>query len=67
MGVISRKWGNLRWGIIFLSGAVLMTCWLFRAGQSGRADESKSFYIRDMQLGRAHPDTLYAHFAMPAT
>jgi HEAT repeat protein len=60
MGVISRKCGNLRWGIIFLSAAVLMTCWLFRAGQSGRADESKSSYVRDIPLGRAHPDTLYA-------
>ena len=60
MGVISKKWENLRWGIILLSGAVLITCLIFRADQFGRADQSKSPNVRDIQLGRAHPDTLYA-------
>jgi len=60
MGVISKKWGNLRWGVILLSGAVLITWLTFRAGQSSRADQPKSANVRDIHLGRAHPDTLYA-------
>ena len=37
MGVTLRKWGNLRWGIVLLSAAVLITCLIFHGGQFSRA------------------------------
>jgi len=60
MGGFSRKWGNRRWGTLLLSGVVLLAWLNLHPRHSGHADQSKPSVVREIQLGHAHPDSLYA-------
>ncbi len=60
MAVLREKRRTLRWGLALLSSAFLITCLLDQRGHFGRADQTTAPSVREIQLGRAHPDTLYA-------
>jgi len=60
MGALREKTRILRWGFILVSGTLLITSLLIETGQSGRANQTTPPGMREIQLGRAHPDTLYA-------
>jgi len=58
MGVVSRKWMGPQCGVLLASVGALVTVLLVQVGQSSRADQSQS--VREIQLGQARPDVLYA-------
>ncbi len=60
MAVLREKRRTLRCGLTLLSSAFLITCLLVQTGHFGRADQTAAPRVREIQLGRAHPDTLYA-------
>ncbi len=60
MAALREKRRTLRWGLTVLSSAFLISCLLVQTGHFGRADQTTAPGVREIQLGRAHPDTLYA-------
>ena len=60
MRVASRNWKNLRWGLIPLSVSVLIIGSLLHVGRFVHADQTTPPTVREIPLGVARPDALYA-------
>jgi HEAT repeat protein len=60
MAVVFRKCTNPQWAVFLASVSALVTALLLQVGQSSRADQPQSLNVREIQLGRARPDALYA-------
>jgi hypothetical protein len=60
--VVSKEWIGPRWGVFLASVSVsaLVVGLLLQAYRSGRADQPPSLAVREIPLGRARPDSLYA-------
>ncbi|HXW15862.1 MAG TPA: hypothetical protein VEN79_15255, partial [Terriglobia bacterium] len=56
----SRKWASAHWGLLLLAGGAMIVALLLRVGRSVRADQANSQNVREIHLGRARLDTLYA-------
>ena len=56
----SRKWASAQWGLLLLAGGAMMAVLLLHIGRSVRADQANSQNVREIHLGRARLDTLYA-------
>ena len=60
MGMVSRYWTRLRWGLIPLSAAALTVGSLLHVGRSVQADQTPPPTVKDIKLGDARPGILYA-------
>jgi len=60
MVVVSRKRIGPRWGVFLASVSMLVMVALLQVYRSSRADQPPSLTVREIQLGRARPDSLYA-------
>ncbi len=56
----SRRWARAQWGLLLLAGGAMMAALLLHVGRSVRADQANSQNVREIHLGRARLDTLYA-------
>jgi len=56
----SRKWASAQWGLLLLAGGAMMAALLLHVGRSVRADQANSQNVREIHLGRARLDALYA-------
>jgi len=60
MVVVSRKRIGPRWGVFLASVSMLVMVALLQVYRSSRADQLPSLIVREIPLGRARPDSLYA-------
>jgi hypothetical protein len=60
MAVVSRRWIGPQWAVLLASVSALVTALVLQVGQSSRADQPQSLTVREIQLGGARPDALYA-------
>src|ERR1035438_8812886 len=59
MGAL-RKSGRAQWGGILLLAVAMVVALMLHSGRTAQADQSNSQNVREIHLGQARPDALYA-------